>query len=122
MKTPKGFGKNYFSLSAICAYSCGVSLQAQCSSFTHISRNLSFETLEEEDEPLLELEALLLKSTPTPKSSTRHCNCFFKNLFCTLTQLFKLFPQTFVIFFKTHSGIAPPLKLLNINNNFKIRK
>jgi len=109
MRTPKGFGKNYFSLSAICAYSNGVLLQAQCSSFTHLSRNLSYESLEEEDLPLEELEALLLETTVKISNSSCHCNCFFKNLLYTLTQLFKFYPQTFFIFLKTRSGTAPPL-------------
>ena len=119
MKTPKGFGKNYFSLSAICATSNDVSLQAQCSSFTHISRNFSFETLEEEDDPLEELETLLLETTTKIKTSSCHCNCFFKNLLYTLSQRFKFHPQTFFIFFKTRSGIAPPfLPLYNLNKKY----
>jgi len=108
VRTPKGFGKNYFSLSAICAYSSGVALQAQCSSFTQLSRNLTFESLEEEDEPLEELEALIQESATQPKSSSCHCNCFFKNRLYTLSQFFKFHPQTFFIFFKTRSGISPP--------------
>ena len=99
MKTPKGFGKNYFSLSAICAYSNGVVLQAQVSSYTHLSRNLSFETLEEEETPLEELEVLLLETTTKQKTSSCHCNCFFKNLLYTLSQYFKFHPQTFFILF-----------------------
>ena len=108
MKTPKGFGKNYFSLSAICATSSNVILQAQCSSYTHLSRNLSYESLEDEENPLEELEALLLETTTKQKTSSCHCNCFFKNLLYTLSQYFKFHPQTFFIFFKTRSGIAPP--------------
>jgi len=108
LRTPKGFGKNYFSLSAICAYSSGVLIQAQCSAFTHASRNLSFESLEEEDDPLEELEALIQESAFKVKSSSCHCNCFFKNRLYTLTQHFKFHIQTFFIFFKTRSGISPP--------------
>ncbi|PHR55503.1 MAG: TonB-dependent receptor [Arcobacter sp.] len=126
MKTPKGFGKNYFSLSAICAYSNGVTLQAQCSSFIHLSLNLSFETLEEETAPLEELEILLLETSTKIKTSSCHCNCFFKNLLYTLVQLFKFHPQTFFIFFKTRSGISPPLLrftlinyILNLGNIMK---
>jgi len=113
MKTPKGFGKNYFSLSAICAYSNGVTLQAQCSSFTQVCRNISFETLEEEIDPLEELESLLLETTTKIKTSSCHCNCFFKNRLYTLSQLFKFHIQTFFIFFKTRSGISPPYFFAN---------
>jgi len=109
MRIPKGFAKNYFSLSAICAYSSASILHAQCSSYTQSSRNLSFEVLDDEDDPLDELELLLQESSSQPKRSACHCNCHFKNLLYTLIQLFKFYPQTFFIHFKTRSGIAPPL-------------
>ena len=108
MRTPKGFGKNYFSLSAICAYSNGVVLHAQCSSFTHASHNIFSQTLEEEDDPLEELE-LLQESSNQPKSSSCHCNCFFKNRLYILCQLFKFHPLTFFIYPKNRTGLAPPL-------------
>ena len=111
MKTPKGFGKNYFSLSAICAYSSAAVLHAQCTSFTQSSRNISFETLEEEDDPLEELE-LIQESSFTVKSSCNF-NCHFKRLLYILTQLFKFHPQTSFIFRNTRSGISPPIFILN---------
>ncbi len=114
MRTPKGFGKNYFSLSAICAYSSSVSLLAQCTAFTHASFNLSFETLEEEDEPLEELELLCESNSLLAVSSSCHCNCFFKNRLYTLCQVFKYLPQTFFIFFTNRSGIAPPLQICKL--------
>ncbi len=107
MRIPKGFGKNYFSLSAICAYSTAAVLHAQCTSFTQASRNFSFETLKEEDDPLEELE-LLQESAYTLNTSSCHCNCYFKRLLYRLTQLFKFQPQTFFIYLKTRSGISPP--------------
>jgi len=112
MRTPKGFGKNYFSLSAICAHSTGAKLHAQCSAFTQTSRNLSFETLEEEDDPLEELELLASSSSITQKSSSCHCNCIFKNRLYTLLQYFKFIQQTFFIFNKNRSGISPPTPFL----------
>ena len=108
MRRPKGFGKNYFSLSAICAYSSATVLHAQCTALTQSSRNFSFETLEEEDDPLEELE-LLESSAVTPVTSSCHCNCFFKRRLYILTQLFKFHPQTFFIYLKTRSGISPPI-------------
>jgi len=117
MRRPKGFGKNYFSLSAICAYSSSVQLRAQCSAFTHASRNLSFETLEDEDIPLEELDLLVQESSLKTKSSSCHCNCFFKNRLYTLCQIFKFHIQTFFIFFKTRTGIAPPYPLLSNSKN-----
>lgn len=117
MRIPKGFGKNYFSLSAICAYSSAAVLHAQCTSFTQSSRNISFETLEEQDDPLEELE-LLLCATPRPKSSSKHCNCHFKRLVYALTQFLKFQIQTFFIYLNTRSGISPPsLDFQLIHNN-----
>lgn len=108
MHRPKGFGKNYFSLSAICAYSSAVTLHSQCTAITQSSRNFSLETLDEEDEPLEELE-LLQESTFATQVSACHCNYHFKILLYRLTQFFKFFPQTFFIYIKNRSGLAPPL-------------
>jgi len=107
MRRPKGFGKNYFSLSAICAYSSASALHSLCTSFTHASRNVSFETCEEE-EPIEELELLIQESSVQETSSSCHCNCYFKQRLYTLTQLFKFHPLTFFIFNKNRTGISPP--------------
>ena len=108
MKRPKGFGKNYFSLSAICAYSSASVLHAQCTAFTNASRNFNSETLEEEDALLEELD-ILESSFIEQKTSSCHCNCFFKRRLYTLTQIFKFHAQTFFIFNKNRTGISPPL-------------
>jgi hypothetical protein len=107
MRRPKGFGKNYFSLSAICAYSSATVLHAQCTSLTHTSRNYNAETLDEEEELLEDLD-ILDSSFVQEKSSSCHCNCFFKRRLYTLKQFFKFFPQTFFIFNKNRTGISPP--------------
>ncbi len=120
MHRPKGFGKNYFSLSAICAYSSAAVLHAQCTSFTHASRNISFEALEEDDDdPLEELELLQEDSFAAKASSSCHCNCYFKQLLYILTQLFKFHIQTFFIYLKTRSGISPPSSVLNLQKTQK---
>jgi len=107
MKRPKGFAKNYFSLSAICAYSSASILHSLSTSFVHSSRNFSFETSDELEEELDEIE--VLEVTPLfIKSTACHCNCYFKQLLYTLIQLFKYFPQTFFIFNLTRTGISPP--------------
>jgi len=114
MRVPKGFGKNYFSLSAICAYSSSTVLHSQTNSFIQTSRNfLHVETQEEEESPL-ELE-ILENSFIQKNSSSCHCNCYFKKLLYTLTQFFKFFPQTFFIFNKTRTGISPPFTYIYIS-------
>ncbi|MBE0498646.1 MAG: hypothetical protein IBX43_05315 [Campylobacterales bacterium] len=124
MRSPKGFGKNYFSLSSICAHSSASVLHAQCTAFTHASRNFSFETLEEDEEPLIDELELIECSSPRSKSSSRHCNCYFKRLLYILTQLFKFHPQTFFIHLYNRSGIAPPFSFLfsYLQTKNKIRK
>ncbi len=108
MLRPKGFGKNYFSLSAICAYSSSTVLHAQCSAFTQSSRNLTSVETQEEDDPLEEIELIQESSVFIPTSSC-HCNCYFKKRIYTLLLLLKTFPRTFFIYRKTRSGISPPL-------------
>ncbi len=110
MGVPKGFAKNYFSLSAICAYSSASVLHSLCTSLTHSSRNISFEVNEEEQDPLEELDILIQESSLDETSSLAHCNCYFKQRLYTLKQYFKFHPLTFFIYHKTHSGIAPPLR------------
>jgi hypothetical protein len=90
-------------------------LHAQCTAFSHASRNFSFETLEEEQEDLPEELELLVCSSPRPKSSSKHCNCYFKRLLYILTQLFKFHPQTFFIHSKNRSGISPPCSAVRIH-------
>jgi len=111
MRKPKGFAKNYFSLTAICATSSATTLHSLCTSFTQVSRNISFITEEEEENPLEESDLLLQESSLQETSSSAHCNCHFKQVIYALKQYFKFHPLTFFIYHKTRSGIAPPLKL-----------
>jgi hypothetical protein len=113
MRKPKGFGKNYFTLSAICAYSASSTLTSQTTAFVHSTRYSGIEMTQEEDDPLDELECLQESSLSTQTSSC-HCNCFFKRLVYILAQIFKHHPQTYFIFHKRHTGIAPPHIPLNL--------
>ena len=78
MKLPRGFGKNYFSLSAITATVNQVSLHQESSrvqSFHYYGAIYAQES--EELEELEELETLC----PLQLSlKSCHCNCFFKKL------------------------------------------
>lgn len=106
MRRPKGFGKNYFSLTAICAYSSAQNLTSQTTALTQCSRNFGTVFTEEEEELLDELECDPGTILQTPSSS--HCNCHFKRKLYQLAQRFKYQTQTFFIYLKTRSGIAPP--------------
>ncbi len=110
MKILKGFGKNYFTLSAILASSVEQKLQSQVSSiFSLLCKNISQEEKElEEEEPSCEL----LLNTSTFKLKPCHCNCFF-NLKTRLTLLsYHYIPRcpyytTYFAFRRT--GVHPPL-------------
>ncbi|MDY0195544.1 MAG: hypothetical protein WC253_01660 [Sulfurovaceae bacterium] len=76
MKSPRGFGKRYFTLASILAYTVFVKLQksrVQISSICHayFSNDLN----EEEDPPpLSQIQCLLLLQNPTL------CNCIFTRI------------------------------------------
>ncbi len=78
MKLPRGFGKNYFSLSAIQA--CVSQTQLDATSVRvksdHSFMSIDFDTEELEDEALLpiDINPVLILS-----SKTCHCNCHFKH-------------------------------------------
>ncbi|MBD3789904.1 MAG: hypothetical protein IE885_06015 [Campylobacterales bacterium] len=76
MKLLRGFGKNYFRLSAIAAYSVAPRLQAEQVSYTRNScRSIVGETEEEDEDSPPTLQTALL-GTP---SQPCHCNKFFKH-------------------------------------------
>ncbi|MDD2906815.1 MAG: hypothetical protein PHH41_01100 [Sulfurimonas sp.] len=110
MKSPRGFGKNYFTFSAILAYSVQKKLQSQLdfasSFFKQTAPNDSKELLEEI--PLLELEEALLLQNSKPC----YCNILFK-LKTRLSLLLNIFiprcPFYCKYFAFRRSGVHPPL-------------
>jgi len=108
MKRPKGFGKRYFSLSAIQAYAVAPKLHALAvSQATYIHRNIQIEE-EEEDPPPELLEA----TTCTLSQKPCHCNCYFRARAKLLLKLVKRIPKCnckcrFFSFRRT--GTHPPL-------------
>ena len=110
MKRPKGFGKNYFTLTAILAFSVEKKLQSQVSSISSLLHNTlskDEEDLEENDPP-----CELLELTPAFITKASHCNCFFK-LLTRLILLFNTFiprcPFYCTYFAFRRSGVHPPL-------------
>ena len=103
MKAVKGFGKNYFSLSAIQATVSAVKISAQKSYFHQEHSFQTFELENEEDE-FEELSPCLILQQP----SSHHCSCHFRRrsyLTLSINALsFKnlKFPHTLF------SGLAPP--------------
>ncbi|MCF6205432.1 MAG: hypothetical protein L3J47_00870 [Sulfurovum sp.] len=106
----RGFGKNYFTLSAILAHAVVHKLQAQVSSArTLLSLERNREPLEEADPP----EAMLNTQTATLQPvKPCHCNCYYKRKARLVLLLNHFIPRcpfytTFYAFRRT--GVHPPL-------------
>ena len=109
MKPPAGFGRNYFSFTAVLAYSVQRSLNAKVSSiYSLLSNELSREAEEEDDdEPPLEI----LETTCLTNDRPCHCNCFYKLKTKLATFLYHYIPRcpyycTYFAF--RRSGVHPP--------------
>ena len=116
MRRPKGFGRNYFQLTAIQATVTAVTIHAITIATQLLSHPLSSTEADEGDpnDPLLSLlSPLTITSEPDSRPQLRscHCNCYFKrktrNIFISLYTKFK--PR----YYCPHrvSGISPPLPL-----------
>ena len=105
----RGFGKNYFTLSAILAHSVAHKLQAQVASVNVLRAFESDrEPSEEEDPP----EALLEVRTALQPVKPCHCNCYYKRKARLVLLLNHFIPRcpfytTFYAFRRT--GVHPPL-------------
>lgn len=104
MKLPKGFGKNYFTLSAITATANQVTMRAQTSRVQSFHM-LNFESDEldglEEEEELAILCPLELSKKP--------CHCNYHFLRCTLKTLKLYYNQKlFFNYFKNLNNSSPP--------------
>lgn len=104
----KGFGKNYFRLSAILAYSVTPKLQSQEVSYSVLSHQLiSEESEEEEDDSSPLIETILLNLV----SKSCHCNKFFKHktrLILLLNHYIPRCPYYTTYFAFRRTGVHPP--------------
>jgi len=112
MKLPRGFGKNYFSLSAITATVNQISLAQEC------SRVQSFHTCyalcEQEEEELEELDMLEICQTQQLSSKSCHCNCFFQSLTCKVLKLFTSAKNYIDYYLSLNTSISPPRSLIRV--------
>lgn len=105
MRLPKGFGKNYFSLTAITATVNQITLHAQNSRVQNFHMPQYFG---EESEELLEEELELLECEILSNSKPCHCSCHFLK---KTKKILKLCPNQnyFFNYFKSlNSAISPP--------------
>ncbi|HJE03099.1 hypothetical protein AAX26_00357 [Aliarcobacter thereius] len=106
----KGFGKKYFALASIQAYSCALTLHRTTAAFKSLFiSNLKIVSKKDEEIPLL--EDLLQKSCLLQSSKPCHCDCFFRRKTALAVRLFKYIPRcpfycTFFAFRRT--GVHPP--------------
>jgi len=110
MKTPKGFGKTYFTFASILAYSVQNKLQAQVSSIHSLFKTITQkESQEEEESPPDELLTFLYPTLQSIKPC--HCDCFFRRKTQLAMHLFHYIPRcpyytTYFAFRRT--GVHPP--------------
>lgn len=114
MKSPKGFGKSYFTFASILAHAVQSKVQNLIIKAEHTLCNKNSrecDDIDENDPPLEELTLCLQHNFNKPC----HCDCFF-NLKTKLTvTLFKFIPRCpyyckFFAFRRT--GVHPPLQTL----------
>lgn len=110
MKSPNGFGKNYFTFASVLAYSTQTKLDAQISRttsyFSKLDTSLDEDEEIEESPPELILQASLVNSKPC------HCDCFFR-LKTKIALLINIFiprcPYYTTYFAFRRTGVHPPL-------------
>ena len=110
MRRPKGFGKTYFSLSAILAYSVTSTMHSQISAFTSSICGIyskEEEEIKDDDPPykLLELHHFHNDFKPC------QCSCFFNHLAQIMLHIHHYIPRcpyytTYFAFRRT--GVHPP--------------
>jgi len=105
MKLPRGFGKNYFTLSAITATSNQIKIDAQTSRVQNFHM-LNFDS--EELEAELEEEELATLCPIQLATKACHCSGFFLN-YTRKTLKLHFIQNLFINYFKTlNNSISPP--------------
>ncbi len=112
MRTLNGFGKCYFVLSSILAYSVAPRLRAQTTIFdTLVSFSNVCDLDEEESPPDVEI---LLANTILQENKACHCNCIFRKhirLILLLNHFIPRCPFYTKYFAFRRTGAHPPLSL-----------
>ena len=109
MRTPKGFGKNYFTLAAIQAtvvqhHLSATSVRVNASHLIHAD-------WEQEESESEELEELLCSSTFALPSHAGHCNCFYKRITRNRIRHNNRPKLPNLIYLYTNSVTSPPFSL-----------
>ena len=111
MKTLRGFGKNYFTFSAMLAYNVEYKLQSQVSvmhTLLHFSSSSECD-LDENDPP-----DELIEATQVQVQKPCHCNCYFKlktRVKLLINHYIPRCPFYCTYFAFRRTGVHPPLVL-----------
>jgi hypothetical protein len=113
MHAPKGFGKRYFTLSAIQAYAGSITLHRHASSTQAHHLRVSEECDEEtgvEEEELLLLEETASAVLPGGRRRPCHCNLHFHRRTCAKLRAHNLQKRSVSPYRLTRSTLSPPLR------------
>ncbi len=113
MKSPKGFGKKYFTFASILAHSTMLSIESQVSKVLSLGeKTMKYGDDEKEEEQELPPDILLQTVTRFQTKSSCYCNCLFKLKTKLAIHIFHYIPRcpyytTYFAFRRT--GVHPPL-------------
>ncbi len=108
MKSPKGFGKKYFTFASILAHSVQVKLESQV---TIAKKTLQYRLSKEIDELDEDPPELILSTTSIVSNKPCHCDCLFKLKTKLTVSLFKFIPRCpyyTTCFAFRRTGVHPP--------------
>ena len=110
MRAPKGFGKRYFTLASILAYSIEKKLQNQTVQITSLftQRLLSENEEVDEDDPPLDI----LNCLRTLNAKPCHCNCYYKlrtRIILKINHFIPRCPYYTTWFAFRRTGVHPPI-------------
>jgi hypothetical protein len=115
MKSPRGFAKNYFTLSSMLAHSVVPTLASRASaSGLYLQNKISLESDDLDESPpdeLLEALTLLVSTKPC------QCNCFYRlktKIALLINHYIPRCPFYTVCFAFRRTGVHPPFYILNI--------
>ncbi|WP_428737784.1 hypothetical protein [Sulfurimonas sp.] len=109
----RGFGKRYFTLASILAYSVSPRLHAQTTCFSSLTYYYISTEIEDEESP--PNEELLLTNSILQQNKACHCNCIFKKrirLILLLNHFIPRCPFYTKYFAFRRTGVHPPLLFL----------
>lgn len=120
MSAPKGFGKHYFTLLAIQAYTAHT-VEQQCSSRVH-AYTLRMDDEHDETSEDEEADALLANAALTLPAHAGHCNCYYRRI--TRNRILENSqPKLYISTHKFSNSVSsPPINLQPLSSQKKLFK